>query len=116
MSKLSKKIEIEETGNYLVAELTGVDLTASGSFEGNKYGASIKLKFVQNQKVNKNVGDIDIATLKAVTQIVKISCKDSELAQLVTKYNEKLGHIILIKYVPSDNSAFTSLESDIKFL
>jgi hypothetical protein len=116
MSKLSKKIELETTGNYLVAELTGVDLTASGEYEGNKYGASIKLKFVQNQKIIKNIAGVDVATLKAVSQIVKISCKDSDLAQLVAKYNEKLGQVLLIKYAANDNSSFTSLESDIKFL
>lgn len=116
MSKLTKKIEIEQTGNYLVGELSGVDLTASGEYEGNKYGASIKLKFVQNQKVIKNVAGTDVATLKSISQIVKIQCSDSDLVQMVSKYNEKLGQVILVKYVPSDNSSFISLEQDIKFL
>ena len=116
MSKLTKKIEIETTGNYLVGELTGVDLTASGEYEGKAYGASVKLKFVQNQKIIKNVNGIDVPTLKAVTQIVKVGCNDADLPRLVTKYNEKLGQVIMINYVPSDNSSFTSLEEDIRFI
>ncbi|RLA83326.1 MAG: hypothetical protein DRG78_04685 [Epsilonproteobacteria bacterium] len=116
MSKLSKKIEIEVTGNYLVAELTGVDLTASGEFEGKKYGASVKLKFVQNEKIIKNVNGIDVPTLKAVSQIIKISCNDIDLPKLIQKYNEKLGQVIMLKYTANDNSSFSCEESDIKFI
>ena len=63
----SKDVKVTKHGNYLYGVLDGVDFVQSGTLEnGNKYGASVKLRFITKVTVIKTVDGVDIPTLKAI--------------------------------------------------
>ena len=102
-----RKTSIEKQGNYLLANLDGVDFTSSGVMEGNSYGASVKLRFITKVDVIKKVGATEIKTKKAVSQIMKIPSTDEALESEVAKYNKLIGQDMLINFIPPDNNTFT---------
>ena len=114
----TKEINIKEHGNYLYGSLDGVDFVQSGTLEnGQKYGASVKLKFITKVTVVKNVAGIDIPTQKAISQIIKIPTTDDKLVELVHKYNDFIGKELLINYGTADNNTFSiSATAEIKVI
>ena len=102
-----KNITLNKHGNYLYGVLDGVDFVSAGVLEnGTKYGASVKLRFITKVTVIKTVENIDIPTLKAIAQTIKVPCANSELSIIVRKYNELIGKELLIGYGTSDNNTF----------
>lgn len=103
-----KKVEITEHGNYLFGSIDGVDFVQSGTLEnGQKYGASVKLKFITKVNVIKKVLGTDVVTKKALSQIIKIPTTDTDLPSLIAKYNTLIGQDLLINYSTADNHTFT---------
>ena len=103
-----KKVEISEHGNYLFGVIDGVDFVQSGQLEnGQKYGASVKLKFITKVNVIKQVLGTDVVTKKALSQVIKIPTNDNELPSLIAKYNGLIGSDLLINYSTADNHTFT---------
>ena len=116
MSTKIKGVEVVEHGNYLYGTLDGVDFVQSGKLEdGTKYGASVKLKFITRVTAVKNVGGIDVATKKAISQIIRIPTTDTDLPVEVAKYNDLIGKDLLISYNTPDNHTY-SVPSEVKVL
>jgi len=102
-----KDLKLTKHGNYLYGVLDGVDFVSAGVLEnGTKYGASVKLKFITKVTVIKIVDNIEIPTLKAIAQTIKVPCANSELSIIVKKYNELIGRELLINYSISDGHTF----------
>lgn len=104
--KMSKEIKISHHGNYLFGNLDGVDYVTKGTYEGNEYPASIKLKFVMRVLKVKSINGVEVPTKVAITQTIKIPTTDDNLALLVAKYNELLGQDLLINYATGANDTF----------
>ncbi|MCK5293334.1 MAG: hypothetical protein KAJ49_01685, partial [Arcobacteraceae bacterium] len=69
----NKDVKVTKHGNYLYGVLDGVDFVQSGTLEnGNKYGASVKLRFITKITVIKTVEGVEIPTLKAIAQTIKV--------------------------------------------
>ena len=103
-----KDVKLTKHGNYLYGVLDGVDFVQSGQLEnGTKYGASVKLKFITKITVIKTVEGVEIPTLKAITQTIKIPCSNNLLAMTVKKYNDLIGKELLINYSTPDNNVFS---------
>jgi hypothetical protein len=103
---MSKEIKISHHGNYLFGNLDGVDYVTKGTYEGNEYPASIKLKFVMRVLKVKSINGVEVPTKVAITQTIKIPTTDDNLALLVAKYNELLGQDLLINYATGANDTF----------
>ena len=102
-----KDIKMNKHGNYLYGVLDGVDFVSAGVLEnGTKYGASLKLKFITKITVIKKVENVDVPTLKAISQIIKVPCANTELSIIVRKYNELIGKELLINYIVKDETIF----------
>jgi len=103
----SKDVKIVRHGNYLYGVLDGVDFVSAGVLEnGTKYGASVKLRFITKVSIIKTVEGVEIPTLKAIAQTIKVPCANNELSIIVRKYNELIGKELLISYGTSDNNTF----------
>ncbi len=105
---MTKEINIKEHGNYIYGTLDGVDFVTSGVIAETKqkYGASVKLKFIMKSYKTKQVNGMDIKTKVANSQILKINCQDDELAGIVNKYNELDGKDLLVNYGGKDGDTF----------
>jgi len=102
-----KDIKMNKHGNYLYGVLDGVDFVSAGVLEnGTKYGASVKLKFITKVTVIKTVDNVDIPTNKAIAQLIKVPCANTDLSMIVRKYNELIGKELLINYSTPDNNMF----------
>ena len=102
-----KEVKLTGHGNFLYGTLDGVDFVTSGVMEGNPYPASVKLKFITKITKIKTVNNIEIPTLSAISQIIKIPTVDDNLRKLALKYNELIGQDLLINYATADNNTFT---------
>ncbi|MEA3498046.1 MAG: hypothetical protein U9R16_03195 [Campylobacterota bacterium] len=102
-----KDIKLNKHGNYLYGVLDGVDFVSAGVLEnGTKYGASVKLKFITKVSAIKTVDGVEIPTQKAISQIIKVPCANTELSIIVKKYNELIGKELLINYGVQDGNTF----------
>lgn len=106
----------EIDGVYIIGRIEGVDFTASGEIDGNKYGASVKLKFTQQSETVKKAGSVDLKTKRLVSNIIKIATTDTDLPELVAKYNEKIGQRVKISLATADNSTFGTTSAQIQDL
>jgi hypothetical protein len=105
--KQNGEVKLQKHGNYLYGVLDGVDFIQSGQLDnGTKYGASVKLKFITKTTVIKTVEGVEIPTQKAIAQMIKIPCANTELSMIVRKYNELIGRELLINYSTPDNNVF----------
>ena len=103
----NKDVKLSKHGNYLYGVLDGVDFVSAGVLEnGTKYGASVKLRFITKITVIKTVEGVEIPTLKAIAQTIKVPTANNELSIIVRKYNELIGKELLINYGTSDNNTF----------
>ena len=110
------EVKLAKHGNYLYGVLDGVDFVSAGVLEnGTKYGASVKLKFITKTTIIKTVDGIEIPTQKALAQIIKVPCANTELSLIVRKYNELIGKDLLINYSTPDNNMF-SVNSNVEIL
>jgi hypothetical protein len=66
----------------------------------------VKLRFITKVTIVKTVDGVEIPTLKAIAQTIKVPCANNELSQIVRKYNELIGKELLISYGTSDNHTF----------
>lgn len=104
----SKEVKLLKHGNYLFGVLDGVDFVSAGVLEnGTKYGASVKLRFITKTTVIKTVEGVEIPTLKAIAQTIKVPTANNELSVIVRKYNDLIGKELLINYSTSDNNTFS---------
>lgn len=104
-----KEIKLANHGNYIYGTLDAIDFVESGVIEDKnvKYSGSIKLKFIMKSTHMKKIGDKEIPTVRANSQIIKIQVKDEEIEALVLKYNELIGKDLLISYGGKDGDTFT---------
>lgn len=108
-----KEIKINKHGNYLYATLDGVDFVTSGIMVNEKtgvktnYGASIKLKFIIQSTIMKNVNGMSIPTLRANSIIVSIPTSEDKIPHLVQKYNALIGKDLFIDYNLNDGQKVT---------
>ena len=108
MANVIKELKINKHGNYLYATLDGVDFTVAGvmfnekSGLKNNYGASVKLKFIIQSTILKNVNGMSIPTLRANSIIVSIPTTDDKIPALVQKYNTMIGQDLFIDYNLTD--------------
>lgn len=113
MEKKNGEVNLTGHGNYLYGVLDGVDFVSAGVLEnGTRYGSSVKLKFITKTTVIKTVNGVEIPTQKAISQIIKVPCADTELSLIVRKYNDLIGKELLISYSTPDNNVF-SVNSDV---
>jgi hypothetical protein len=112
ISSLIKTAEL--SGTILIGKIDGVDFTASGKLEnGTSYGASVKLKFTSSIDSSKNVNGVSIPTKKLISQIIKIPTDDNSLPMMVAKYNGMIGKDVIIPLQVSDNSSFTTFDTNV---
>jgi hypothetical protein len=105
--KNNSDVKLTKHGNYLYGVLDGVDFVSEGILEnGVKYGASVKLRFITKVTIIKTVDGVEIPTLKAIAQTIKVPCANNELSLIVRKYNELIGRELLINYGTADNNTF----------
>ena len=103
-----KELKINKHGNYLYATLDGVDFVVAGvmfnekSGQKNNYSASVKLKFIIQSTIIKNVNGMSIPTLRANSIIVSIPTTDDKIPAVVQKYNSMIGQDLFIDYNLSD--------------
>ncbi len=108
MANPTKELKINKHGNYLYATLDGVDFTVAGvmfnekSGLKNNYGASVKLKFIIQSTIIKNVNGMSIPTLRANSIIVSIPTTDDKIPAIVQKYNSMIGQDLFIDYNLTD--------------
>jgi len=103
----NKEVKLNKHGNYLYGVLDGVDFVSAGVLEnGTKYGASLKLRFITKVSVIKTVEGVEIPTLKAIAQTIKVPCANNELSMIVRKYNELISKELLINYSIQDGNTF----------
>ena len=100
-------------GLFIDGVLAGVEFVVSGKFEdGKSYGASVKLKFHEHEKISKFVEGTSIEQNTTRTTIVAINCLDAEIISLKTKYDAKIGKHLKLRLEPADNSRFKLLEDE----
>lgn len=108
MANPIKELKINKHGNYLYATLDGVDFVVAGVMYNEKtnqktnFGASVKLKFIIQSTILKNVNGMSIPTLRANSIIVSIPTTDDKIPALVQKYNAMIGQDLFIDYNMTD--------------